>query len=59
MKNIILGKLDRWEWDSGARDMSPVPKSIVKTIEKYTEEEFKVSFFYLHLITINIHKIYW
>ncbi|XP_018574323.1 ninein-like protein [Anoplophora glabripennis] len=39
------GKLDRWEWDSGARDMSPVPKSIVKSTEKYTEDEFKVSFF--------------
>nr|CAH7742352.1 unnamed protein product [Callosobruchus chinensis] len=33
------GKLDSWEWDSGARDMSPVPKNI-KNSEKYTEEEF-------------------
>ncbi|CAH1971742.1 unnamed protein product [Acanthoscelides obtectus] len=33
------GKLDSWEWDSGARDMSPVPKNI-KHSEKYTEEEF-------------------
>ncbi|KAJ8963720.1 hypothetical protein NQ317_018881, partial [Molorchus minor] len=35
------GKLDRWEWDSGARDMSPVPKSIVKNSETFTKEEFK------------------
>ncbi|KAJ8962162.1 hypothetical protein NQ318_018119 [Aromia moschata] len=35
------GKLDRWEWDSGARDMSPVPKSIVKNVETVTEDVFK------------------
>ncbi|KAJ8911023.1 hypothetical protein NQ315_016592, partial [Exocentrus adspersus] len=46
------GKLDRWEWDSGARDMSPVPKSIVKSSEKYTEEELKVSFSYRFKLTI-------
>lgn len=43
----VLGQLDSWEWDSGARDMSPVPKSMVreeKSLEKYTEDELKVSF---------------
>ncbi|KAL1508848.1 hypothetical protein ABEB36_003678 [Hypothenemus hampei] len=24
------GKLDRWEWDSGARDMSPIPETVMK-----------------------------
>ncbi|KAJ8968961.1 hypothetical protein NQ317_000577 [Molorchus minor] len=44
------GKLDRWEWDSGARDMSPVPKSIVKNTETFTKEEFKVStYIFLHI----------
>lgn len=43
---FVIGKLDKWEWDSGARDMSPVPKSIVKhAAEKYSEEQFKVSLF--------------
>lgn len=23
---IVSGKLDSWEWDSGARDLSPVPQ---------------------------------
>lgn len=27
---LFTGKLDSWEWDSGARDMSPVPKSIAR-----------------------------
>lgn len=43
---FVLGQLDSWEWDSGARDMSPVPKSMVqegKSLEKYTEDELKVS----------------
>ncbi|XP_076252294.1 colorectal mutant cancer protein isoform X3 [Rhynchophorus ferrugineus] len=36
------GKLDSWEWDSGARDMSPVPKNIAKkfTSDKYMDEEY-------------------
>ncbi|XP_057668163.1 colorectal mutant cancer protein isoform X2 [Diorhabda carinulata] len=35
------GKSDRWEWDSGARDMSPVPKNKLKQVEKHIEAEFK------------------
>lgn len=41
----ILGKLDSWEWDSGARDMSPVPKSLTRKsghAHKLTEDDFKV-----------------
>lgn len=30
MNFFVVGKLDSWEWDSGARDMSPVPKSIAR-----------------------------
>jgi TolA-binding protein len=35
---FITGKLDSWEWDSGARDMSPVPKTITGTADKYAED---------------------
>jgi hypothetical protein len=35
---ISQGKLDSWEWDSGARDMSPVPKTITGTADKYAED---------------------
>ncbi|CAG9769485.1 unnamed protein product [Ceutorhynchus assimilis] len=36
------GKLDSWEWDSGARDMSPVPKNIIKKFntERIMDEEY-------------------
>ncbi|XP_066248509.1 colorectal mutant cancer protein isoform X1 [Euwallacea similis] len=30
------GKVDSWEWDSGARDMSPVPKTMVKKFDSST-----------------------
>ncbi|XP_018327585.1 colorectal mutant cancer protein [Agrilus planipennis] len=36
------GKLDQWEWDSGARDMSPIPKSLVQKVGMYTEEDLKI-----------------
>ncbi|XP_022904882.2 colorectal mutant cancer protein isoform X1 [Onthophagus taurus] len=35
------GKLDSWEWDSGARDMSPIPKSLEKKSLKLSEDTFK------------------
>ncbi|KAF5304333.1 hypothetical protein FQA39_LY09712 [Lamprigera yunnana] len=38
------GKLDSWEWDSGARDMSPVPKLLLKKQEannRLLEDDFK------------------
>ncbi|KAB0800365.1 hypothetical protein PPYR_06105 [Photinus pyralis] len=37
------GKLDSWEWDSGARDMSPIPKSLLKKAGKsrLLEEDVK------------------
>ncbi|XP_044258422.1 colorectal mutant cancer protein isoform X1 [Tribolium madens] len=35
---ISQGKLDSWEWDSGARDMSPVPKTITVNTNKYIED---------------------
>ncbi|XP_008201557.1 colorectal mutant cancer protein isoform X3 [Tribolium castaneum] len=31
-------KLDSWEWDSGARDMSPVPKTITVNTSKFIED---------------------
>lgn len=43
---FFVGKLDSWEWDSGARDMSPVPKTIGKkfgSVPHVSEELFKVS----------------
>jgi hypothetical protein len=44
---FITGKLDSWEWDSGARDMSPVPKTITGTADKYAgDNNFKVSFLF-------------
>lgn len=48
---MFLGKLDSWEWDSGARDMSPVPKSIGKrhTHGKYQDDGFKVGIFFMFL----------
>ncbi|ENN71404.1 hypothetical protein D910_11733 [Dendroctonus ponderosae] len=49
------GKLDSWEWDSGARDMSPVPKLLVRKFnsDRLMDEEFKVNNRRAHLI-INI-----
>ncbi|KYB29288.1 hypothetical protein TcasGA2_TC032176 [Tribolium castaneum] len=35
---ISQGKLDSWEWDSGARDMSPVPKTITVNTSKFIED---------------------
>ncbi|KAF2903127.1 hypothetical protein ILUMI_03055 [Ignelater luminosus] len=42
------GKLDSWEWDSGARDMSPVPKPLMRknVNTRYLEEEFKLQRLY-------------
>lgn len=44
--DVSQGKVDSWEWDSGARDMSPIPKSLVakgQALGKFDEEIFKVS----------------
>lgn len=27
---LVSGKVDSWEWDSGARDLSPVPQQLVR-----------------------------
>ncbi|XP_044756213.1 colorectal mutant cancer protein isoform X2 [Coccinella septempunctata] len=35
------GKLDKWEWDSGARDMSPVHKSRLRNIDIMENELVK------------------
>ncbi|XP_045465591.1 colorectal mutant cancer protein isoform X3 [Harmonia axyridis] len=35
------GKLDKWEWDSGARDMSPVHKSRLRNIDIMDNELVK------------------
>lgn len=39
--------MDSWEWDSGARDMSPVPKlttqKAVNVPERYLDDHVKVS----------------
>ncbi|KAL3277673.1 hypothetical protein HHI36_013019 [Cryptolaemus montrouzieri] len=40
------GKLDKWEWDSGARDMSPIHKLRLRDIEDVMENEVvKVGYF--------------
>lgn len=46
---VVLGKLDSWEWDSGARDMSPVPKTLNANTDKY-EDKFKVSLLVIYVI---------
>lgn len=51
---FLLGKLDKWEWDSGARDMSPVHKSRLRNIEIMENELVKVSSIYIFLLIINI-----
>ncbi|XP_065156783.1 colorectal mutant cancer protein isoform X2 [Atheta coriaria] len=40
-ESITEDKLDSWEWDSGARDMSPVPKSLIRKSHNSTEEDLK------------------
>lgn len=35
----IEGKLDRWEWDSGARDLSPVPQPPARMLEHTNTSE--------------------
>lgn len=59
---LFLGKLDSWEWDSGARDMSPVPKTIGRrhTHGKYQDDTFKVGFFHVYIILFkkNLNGIY-
>lgn len=44
-ESITEDKLDSWEWDSGARDMSPVPKSLIRKSHNSTEEDLKVRLF--------------
>lgn len=48
---FFSGKLDKWEWDSGARDMSPVPKN---KLNKHLEDEFKVSDYFYKVPKLNL-----